>query len=112
MSSKAADAALEKVNTAHFSDVELAAKSLAEDVREIKAKILEANETVMWTWEGEGADAYDDFSFVVGQLIKDVSDEFWDVYEALVNAEGIFLGEDQSLATDIASSNVTDWTKK
>ncbi len=97
--------ALTKVDTEHFSDVEVAARELANQIEDIKSTIKTANATVQSFWRGRGADAYGDLSYVIEQQVKDVSDEVWDVYEALVDAEGAFLEADQALATEIASRN-------
>ena len=96
--------ALQKVSTEHFSDVEVAARELANQIEDIKSTITTANAYVQSCWQGRGADAYGDLSYVIEQQVKDVSEEFWDVYEALVDAETTFLEADQGLATEIASA--------
>lgn len=98
--------ALQKVSTEHFSDVEVAARELANQIEDIKSTITTANAFVQSSWVGRGADAYGDLSYVIEQQVKDVSEEFWDVYEALVDAEKTFLETDQELATNIASGDV------
>lgn len=96
--------ALQKVDTGHFSEVEVAARDLANQIEDIKTAITTVNTIVQSFWEGGGADAYGDLSYVIEQQVKDISDEFWDVYEALVDAEATFLEADQELATEIASA--------
>lgn len=97
--------ALETLNTEHFSDVEVAARELANQIEDIKSTIKTANAYVQSCWEGQGSNAYGDLSYVIEQQIKDVSEEFWAVFEALCDAEKTFLETDQALATDIASAN-------
>lgn len=97
--------ALKTVNTEHFSDVEVAARELANQIEDIKSTITTANALVQSSWVGRGADAYGDLSYVIEQQVKDVSEEFWDVYDALVDAEKAFLEADQKQATSIASRN-------
>lgn len=95
---------LTTVNTEHFSDVELAAKAVAEDVEDLKTAISTSKALTLGCWDGDAADAFDDLSYVIEQQVKDVSEEFWYVYDTLVDTEGAYLEADQAIATEIASA--------
>lgn len=91
------------VNTEHFSDVEVAARNIANDVQSLQTLISASRDLAGAHWHGEGRNEFDNLSRIIQQLMKDISDEFWDVYETLVDAEGAFLEADQEVATKIDS---------
>lgn len=94
---------LETLDTKHFGEVELSAESIANTIRDLKADIAKSKRLAERSWVGEGRTQYDNLSYVVDQQIQDVSDEFWDVYESLIEAQETYLEADHELSTAIAS---------
>ena len=97
---------LTTVNTEHFSDVELAAKAVAEQIEDLQLNLSKAKAVAQANWIGDGATEFANLYSAINQQMKDISEDFWDVYETLVDIEGEFLEADQSLATDIASGTI------
>lgn len=95
---------LEKLNTEHFSDVELAAESIAKDVREMKANIARAKTLAAANWVGEGRAGFNALAVAVEWQIKDIADEFWKLYEKLIEIEGAFMEADQQLGTEFETA--------
>ena len=93
--------ALTRVDTEHFSDVEVAARSIAQSVSDLKTIVASSRSRLGGNWDGEGRREFDNLSYVIERQMKDISDEFWDVYETLVDAEGAFLEADQAVATEV-----------
>lgn len=91
---------LTRVNTEHFSDVELAAKAIAEDVRSLQSDLALSRQLVLQNWAGEGRAGFMDLSIAVEWQIKDIADEFWKMYEKVIEIETAFMEGDQGLATE------------
>ena len=99
--------ALTRLDTEHFSDVEVAAREIANDVENLKTLIATSKSIAMQNWVGGGRDEFSNLCDAVERQMKDSSEEFWSVYDALVDAEGVFLTADQELATAISSNEIT-----
>lgn len=95
------------VDTEHFSDVELAAKTIAEEVQDLTVKLSRIRTEVEANWKGDGASEFDTLFSCVKLQVDDISDDFWDLYEELCDIEGGYLEGDQALATDIASGTLS-----
>ena len=95
---------LKTVNTEHMSDVELAAKRVAEDVRTLQADLKMCTTLARFNWVGEGRVGFSDLSVAVEMQIKDIADELWKLYEKLIEIEGAFMEADQAMGTDFASA--------
>lgn len=95
--------ALVTLNTEHFSDVEVAAREIANNVQDLKLLISKSRLQVVKHWSGKGRDEFENLSYVIQQQMKDISDEFWTVYETLVDAEGAFMETDDAVATEFES---------
>lgn len=95
---------LQTVNTEHMSDVELAAKRVAEDVRTLESDLRSSATAACWDWVGEGRGGFNDLSQVVTMQIKDIADELWKLYEKLIEIEGAFMEADQAMGTDFESA--------
>lgn len=91
--------ALTYVNTERFSDVEVAARNIAESVEELKSLISRSREIATQHWAGDGCKEFMDLSIVIQQQMKDISDEFWTVYESLIDTENAFLEADNGIST-------------
>lgn len=99
---------INKLDTTNFSDAELAAKAAAEAVGNLQALLISSKTVATRNWVGEGREAFNSLFYVIEQQMKDISDEFWAMYEALIGAEGVYLEADQAVATYINSvSNET-----
>lgn len=94
---------LTKLDTEHFSDVELAAKEVATQVEHLQSRLSAVKAKVDTAWVGNGRQEFNNLYKVVGYQLKDISKEFWTIYDTLVDAEGVYLEADQELATEIAS---------
>lgn len=92
--------ALTELNTTHFADVELAARDIANNVSDLKQMISMSRTAAVLNWMGDGRNEFEDLSYVIEQQMKDISDEFWTVYESLVEAEGTFIEADNAVATE------------
>lgn len=95
--------ALTKVDTKHFSDVELAAQAIAQEVEGLRSRMSTARTVALMNWVGKGRTGFEDLYYVVDRQMKDISEEFWAIYDALCDAEGKFLEADQEIATQISS---------
>ena len=82
--------ALTRLDTEHFSDVEVAAREIANDVENLKTLIATSKSIAMQNWVGGGRDEFSNLCYAVERQMKDISEEFWSVYDALVDAEGVF----------------------
>lgn len=100
--------ALTKLDTEHFSDVELAAETIANNVENLKTLMSKSKTLAMQNWIGDGRNEFSNLCYAVEQQMKDISDEFWSIYDALVEAEGVFLTADQELATAISSGEISE----
>lgn len=94
---------LTKVDTKHFSDVELAAQAIAQDVESLRSRMSTARTVALMNWVGKGRTGFEDLYYVIDRQMKDISEEFWAIYDALCDAEGTFLEADQEIATQISS---------
>ena len=94
---------LTKLDTEHFSDVELAAKEVATQVEHLQSRLSAVKAKVDTAWVGNGRQEFNNLYKVVEYQLKDISKEFWTIYDTLVDAEGVYLEADQELATEIAS---------
>lgn len=94
---------LTKLDTEHFSDVELAAKEVATQVEHLQSRFSAVKTKVDAVWVGNGRQEFNNLYKVVEFQLKDISKEFWTIYDTLVEAEGAYLEADQELATEIAS---------
>lgn len=95
--------ALTKLDTEHFSDVEVAAREIANNVRDLQTIVSTSRTATVMNWMGDARNEFEDLSYVIEQQMKDISDEFWTVYESLVEAEGTFIEADNALATEFNS---------
>lgn len=93
--------AIKSLNTSSFSDVELAAKAAAETVGDLKALLSSSKVAATRNWVGDGREAFNNLFYVVDQQMKDISEEFWAMYDALVEIEGTYIEADQAIATEI-----------
>lgn len=91
--------ALTRVSTEHFSDVEVAAREIAQRVEELKSLVSQSREEACANWVGDGCKEFMDLSIVIQQQMKDISDEFWDVYETLVDTEVAFMEADNATSS-------------
>ena len=91
--------ALTRVSTERFSDVEVAAREIAQRVEELKSLVSQSREEACANWVGDGCKEFMDLSIVIQQQMKDISDEFWDVYETLVDTEVAFMEADNGVAS-------------
>lgn len=96
--------ALQKLDTKNFSEVEVAAREIANSVSDLKMLVSAGRTAACANWIGEGRDEFENLSYVIEQQMKDISDEFWDVYETLVNAESAFIEADNAVATEIEAA--------
>lgn len=92
---------VKKVDTENFSDVEVAARNLAQTITNMQAQVSLSKTAAIQHWQGRGCTAFIDLYDVIDQQMKDVSAEFWDIFETLVGAEESYLEGDQGAATDI-----------
>ena len=92
-----------KLNTDHFSDVELAAKDVAERIEHLQSKLANVKMAADSNWVGKGRQEFNNLYKVVEFQLKDISKEFWAIYDALCDIEGSYLEADQELATEITS---------
>ena len=91
--------ALTYVNTTRFSDVEVAARNIAESVEELKSLVAQSREDATQHWVGDGSKEFMDLSIVIQQQMKDISEEFWTVYESLIDTENAFMEADNGVST-------------
>ena len=91
--------ALTYVNTKRFSDVEVAARNIAENVEELKSLVAQSREDATQHWVGDGSKEFMDLSIVIQQQMKDISEEFWTVYESLIDTENAFMEADNGVST-------------
>ena len=96
--------AIRTLDTEHFSDVELSAKSIAERVRNLQGDLSGCKTVALADWVGQGRTGFEDLYLAIDMQMKDISDEFWNIYEALISAEEAYMEADQDIATQIESS--------
>lgn len=97
------DGYVNKLNTDHFSNVELAAKEVAERIEHLQSKLANVKVAADSNWVGKGRQEFNNLYKVVEFQLKDISKEFWAIYDALCDIEGSYLEADQELATEINS---------
>lgn len=100
--------ALTTVDTQDFSDVELRFKELANVVEGLKTDLDYACSKAKSHWTGEGYEAFLNLTSAVTMEMSDISDEFWEAYEALCEAEGLYLEADMDIGTQLASGEMSD----
>lgn len=97
---------LTRLDTERFSDVELAAKGVAENVERLQSKLANVKVMADINWVGKGREEFNNLYKVVELQLKDISKEFWSIYDALCDAEVSYLEADQELATQINSGEL------
>lgn len=93
--------AVKTLDTTTFGDVEVAARAIAQSVEDLKALVSQSREMACANWVGDGCKQFMDLSIVIQQQMKDISDEFWDVYETLVDTEVAYMEADGAVSTQI-----------
>ena len=96
--------ALQKLDTEHFSDAEKSAQHIADKVADIKALMQTCTTCACYNWIGKGRQSFNSLHNVVRMQMQDISDEFYELAEALINAESAYLEGDQEIGTNIRSS--------
>lgn len=96
--------AINKLDTTNFSNVELAAEAIAQEVGDLRASLKLSRTLALMHWVGEGRTGFENLFYVIDQQMKDISDEFWDMYSALVEIETSYMEADQAIATQINSA--------
>jgi hypothetical protein len=94
----------ECLSTKDFDRAELAAKHAAEKVRDLKLKIQTADFAASQRWLGKGHQEFKKFAYTIEIQLKDISDEFWDFYEELIEVHDAYLTADEEAATAVNSA--------
>ena len=94
---------LTKLDTTNFGDVEIAMRDIAQTVGDLRAQLTTSKTLALLNGVGEGRTGFENLFLVIDQQMTDISDEFWEMYEELIEIEGAYLEADQELATQIAS---------
>ena len=79
--------------------MEVAARNIAESVEELKSLVAQSREDATQHWVGDGSKEFMDLSIVIQQQMKDISEEFWTVYESLIDTENAFMEADNGVST-------------
>lgn len=109
---KETDGYLTTLNTEHFSDVELAAQSIAQSVESLQSDLASVKVALDTCWVGKGRQEFNNLYKVIEFQLKDISKEFWVIYDTLCDAEVSYLEADQELATQINSGEELDTGSK
>lgn len=99
------DDSFRSLDTKHFADAEKSAKEIAQNVEELRNNLETITRETTEGWMGAGYKQFDLLAETVKIQMKDVSQEFWDLYDSLVNAEASFLEADDELRTKMNSSS-------
>lgn len=100
--------ALTTVDTENFSDVEQKFQSLAQVVEGLKTDLDRTCAKAERYWTGEGYEAFKNLTVAVKMEMADISEEFWEAYEALCEAEGLYLEADMDIGTQIESAGASE----
>lgn len=92
-----------RIDTSNFSDAEVAIREIAQTVGDLCAQLALSRTLALANWVGEGRTGFENLAYVIDQQMTDISDEFWEMFEELVEVEGCYLETDQELATQMAS---------
>lgn len=99
---------LTRIDTATFSDVAHDAEAMAKDVEDLKSDLSSMNLAACRFWVGDGREGFNNLYTSIEMQMKDISEEFWDLYDTILDIEVMYMEADQEIATQLDSSEMAD----
>lgn len=98
--------------------IEDAYSDFQDGIRELEncvSRMERATSTLMDSWVGKGRNQFETEYQLIGQQLKDISDELYDIYQALLDAHTAYIDADEQVNKQIdagmSSSNAGGQTE-
>ena len=86
------------LDTSSMQDIIVSSKSLAEQMSELKNDLVAIETDLLFHWVGAGRNTFEKQFHLLTNEFADINEDIWDIYEALVAAEGEYLQADVDIA--------------
>ncbi len=95
---------IQSLKTEKFGQAEVDARNLAEQIGNLKSELDNCKNALLANWVGSGRSSFKSTYDVIARNINDISEEVWDLFDSLCNAEEAYIEADQGIATAITQS--------
>lgn len=95
---------IDSLKTEKFGQAELDVRDLANKVGDLKAELDTCKNALLANWVGDGRASFKSCYDVIAGNINDISEEVWDLYDSLCNAEEAYIEADRDIASSISQS--------
>ena len=89
------------LNTAGFSDAAKALSDAIETYNECLKTMQTTTNTILDNWIGKGCNEFATQVRLINGKLEDISDELYEMYKAIVQAEKAYIDTDQAMAKEL-----------
>lgn len=78
------------------------------DLENCVSRMERATSTLLDSWIGKGRNQFETEYRLIGQQLKDISDELYDIYQALLDAHTAYIDADEQVSKQIDAGRQTE----
>lgn len=93
---------VKSLDTSGFAEAEQAASDAITAFNNTLKKMQSVTNNILDSWIGEGRNEFATQVTLINSKLGDISDELYDLYEAIVQAEKTYIDADQAIAKELS----------
>lgn len=91
------------IHTRPIDELALQFRDSIHQFESYRNKLDTISQNLMETWEGKGRNKFETQYYILRGQFKDISDELYDIYDALIGAETAYLDADNAISKGFKS---------
>lgn len=95
---------IDSLKTENFGQAEIDARNLATRMSDLKADLNTCKNALLANWVGDGRASFEAYFYALTREFDDISEEMWDLFDSLCDAESAYIEADNDVATSIESA--------